>query len=126
MSIGKNYMKYFLNLGNQTKVVNQINVVYNQIVTFSRDPFTIETIFNADVNRPQIYYPFANNSFNLGVGLNQVDIFYEIMSNLASLSKVPISINRLGYEFNQFNMYIKPAYDAMINATKYRLNEKLD
>jgi hypothetical protein len=46
MSIGKNYMKYFLNLGNQTKVVNQINVVYNQIVTFSQDPFTIETIFD--------------------------------------------------------------------------------
>lgn len=41
MSVGKNFMKRFLNLGNQTKVISQINVIYSQIITFSQDPFTI-------------------------------------------------------------------------------------
>lgn len=41
MSIGKNFMKTFLNLGNQTKVMSQINLIYSQIITFSQDPFTI-------------------------------------------------------------------------------------
>lgn len=69
-------MKFFLNLGNQAKVVNQINVIYTQIVSFTKDPFTIQTIFNSKVNPSETYYPFINNTFNMGIGLNQVDIFY--------------------------------------------------
>jgi hypothetical protein len=123
MSIGKNYMKYFLGLGNQTKVINQISLAYSQIVAFSQDPFTLKTIFNSNINNHASFEPYLNNSYNQGLPLNQNDVFYQIMSCLASLSKLPININRNGYEFVQFNMYLKPAFDTMINGTKYNLNK---
>ena len=55
MSIGKNLKKIFLKLGNQRKVMNQINTVNSQVVTFSKDSFTKKTVFDPIINKPAIF-----------------------------------------------------------------------
>jgi hypothetical protein len=41
MAFGKNVMKVFFNVGNQTKAVNQIHLEVTQITQFLSDPMTI-------------------------------------------------------------------------------------
>lgn len=63
-----------------------------------------------------MYYPFQNNSFNKGIAYNQVDLIYFLTSCIQSLNSLPA--NRTGQPFTNFNMYIAPAYDNLINSTK--------
>ena len=84
------------------------------------DPMTLQSIFDPNLNIPKIYYPFQNNSFNKGIGYNQIDLIYYMVSTIQSLNKLPA--NRTGEYFTNFNMYITP-YDSLINATKIRFND---
>lgn len=45
-----------------------------------------------------------------------------MVSTISSLNNTVI--NSTGPEFQRFNAYLKPAYDNMMNTTKYRLHEK--
>jgi len=112
----KNYMKYFLNVGNQTKVMNQIGSATKSFQGFASAPLTLQTLFDVSLNVPAMYYPNQNNSVNKGQAYNQIDLFYLIASSISSLSKFPI--NRTGSDFIQLNQYLKPSYDKIINNTK--------
>jgi len=46
MGLTKNYMKYFLNLGNQTKTANQIKSHTTNVLKFVSDPSTLQTLFD--------------------------------------------------------------------------------
>ena len=116
MAFGTNVLKTFLNVGNQTKTVNQIGFQVSQISRLLADQLTIKSIFDESLNRPQIYYPFLNDSFNQGIGYNQIDLIYFMVSCIQSVNKLPA--DRKGEYFTNFNMYIVPAYDNLANSTK--------
>lgn len=120
MAFGKNILKTMLNVGNQTKVIGQINLQINKITSFMSDPMTIQSIFDSSLNVPKMYYPFKNDSFNKGIGYNQIDLIYYMVSTIQSLNKLPA--NRTGEYFTNFNMYITP-YDSLINSTKIRFHD---
>jgi len=120
MALVKNYMKLFLNVGNQTKVMNQIGSATKSFQSFAAAPLTLQTLFDETLNVPAIYLPFQNNSINKGFSYNQIDLFYLIASSISSLSKFPI--NRTGYDFVMLNQYIKPSYDTVINGTKNKFH----
>lgn len=42
-------------------------------------------------------------------------------STIASLT-LQLPVNRTGRDFQTFNSYLKPAYDSMMNTTKFRLH----
>ena len=46
MALGKNYMKLFLKVGNQTKVTNQIKSQTASVLKFVSDPLTLQTLFD--------------------------------------------------------------------------------
>jgi len=119
----KNYMKYFLNVGNQTKVMNQIGSATKSFQGFASAPLTLQTLFDVSLNVPNYYSPHKNNSVNKGMSYDQIDLFYLIASSISSLNKFPI--NRTGYDFIQLNEYIKPSYDTIINGTKNKFHESL-
>lgn len=121
MGLSKNYMKYFLELGNQTKVANQIKSHTNEVLKFVSDPLTLKTLFDQQLNVPKIYSPFQNDSFNKGLSYNQVEIYSIIVSSIVSLTKLPI--NRTDYNFKMLNMYLVPSYDNMVNQTKIKIHE---
>jgi hypothetical protein len=121
MAFGKNVLKVFLNVGNQTKAVSQIHLEVTRISQLLADPMTIQSIFDEGLNQPNMYYPFLNNSYNQGIGYNQIDLIYFITSCIQSLNIMPA--NRTGEYFTNFNMYIAPAYDNLINSTKIRFHQ---
>lgn len=119
MAFGKNILKTMLNVGNQTKAIGQINLEIIQITALMSDPMTLQSIFDPSLNIPKMYYPFQNNSFNKGIGYNQIDLIYYMVSTIQSLNKLPA--NRTGEYFTNFNMYITP-YENLINSTKIRFH----
>jgi hypothetical protein len=119
-AFGKNVLKVFLNVGNQAKAVSQINMQVAKITQFLSDPKTIQSIFDPNLNLPKTYYPFQNNSFNQGIGYSQIDLIYFVTSCIQSMNAQPV--NRTGQFFVNFNMYMMPAYDHLINSTKIRLH----
>ena len=46
MALVKNYLKYFLNLGTQSKTISQIQSATSQYIGFIQSPSTIITIFD--------------------------------------------------------------------------------
>lgn len=122
MALIKNYLKYYLNLGTQSKTVTQIQTATVQYIQFIQSPQTIITLYDTNLNSPGLYYPFKNNSINKGIGYSQVDIFYVIADSISSLSL--ISSNRSSRDFIQIHEYLVPSYDTMINTTKYRLHSQ--
>jgi hypothetical protein len=120
MALVKNYLKYCLNLGTQSKTISQIQIATNQYISFIQDSSTIITVFDKHLNPPNLYFPFRNNSFNEGIGYNQIDIFNTIAASISSLSIMPI--NRTGHDFLQLNEYLMPSYDNMMNTTKYKFH----
>lgn len=121
MAFGKNMLKTFMGVGNLTKAANQIHFQVAQISQLLTDQMTVQTIFDANLNRPRIYYPFLNDSYNQGIGYNQIDLIYFITSCIQTLSTLPA--NRTGQTFTNFNMYIAPAYDSLLNSTKMQFHE---
>jgi hypothetical protein len=119
MAFGKNVLKTMLNVGNQTKATNQIYLEVVQITGLMADTMTLESIFDLNLNLPKTYYPFQNNSFNRGIGYNQIDLIYYMVSCIQSLNRLPA--NRTGEYFTNFNMYITP-YDQLINSTKIQFH----
>ena len=61
MALGKNYMKHFMNVGNLSKVADQIVFGTTQFQTFATDPLTIKTIFDSNLNIPTTYCPHSPN-----------------------------------------------------------------
>jgi len=45
-----------------------------------------------------------------------VDLFYLIFSDITTLNN--LSFNSTSYDFVQYNSYIKPSYDTLMNKTK--------
>jgi len=70
MSLVKNYLKYYLNLGTQSKVVSQIQSATSQYIGFIQSSSTMLTLFDQNLNPSGMYYPFRNNSINRGIGYN--------------------------------------------------------
>ena len=114
-------MKLFLKVGNQTKVANQIKSQTSSVLKFVSDPLTLQTLFDQQLNVPNIYEPFQNDSFNKGLSYNQIEIYSVIVSSIVSLSKLPI--NRTDYNFKMLNMYLVPSYDNMVNSTKIKIHQ---
>lgn len=46
MNLGMNYMKYFLDVGNKSKLANQIIGSTKQMQNFATAPLTIKTLFD--------------------------------------------------------------------------------
>lgn len=82
---------------------------------------TLQTLFDQQLNVPNIYHPYQNDSFNEGLSYNQIEIYSVIVSSIVSLSKLPI--NRTDYNFKMLNMYLVPSYDHMVNSTKIRIHK---
>lgn len=120
-ALTKNYMKNFLNLGSQTSVIAQIGVGTQNVLVFNSEPLTIKTLFDPQLNVPQLYPPYKNSTFNKGLSYDQIEIYHVIISCIMSLSKLPI--NRTGYDFSMVNDYLIPSYDHMINATKIKFHQ---
>lgn len=120
MAFGKNMLKTFLGVGNLTKAANQIHFQVTQISQLLTDPMTVQSIFDESLNKPRIFYPFRNDSYNNGIGYNQIDLIYFIASSIQTLNTLPA--NRTGQAFTNFNMYIAPAYDSLINSTKMQFH----
>jgi hypothetical protein len=121
MAFGKNVIKTFMGVGNLTKATNQIHFQVTQISQLMADPMTLQSIFEEELNKPRMYYPFLNDSYNNGIGYNQIDLIYFIASCIQTLNTLPV--NRTGQAFTNFNMYIAPAYDSLINSTKMQFYE---
>lgn len=117
-----NYMKYFLNVGNATRVNAQIQASSNNFLNNFNLELTQITIFDQLLNPPNIYAPYYNYSFLKDQNYNQVDFFYMIGSTIASLHKAPV--NQTSREFQRLNSYLKPSYDNMMNTTKFALHQR--
>jgi hypothetical protein len=128
MALHKNYIKSILKLGNQATVLAQIQDGTNTFQRYSKDLYTLKTIFDVSLNPPGVYCPNKNTSLNKGICYDQVDIFYLISSCIAGLQNMPI--NRTGVDFQQMYSYVLPGYNNMINRTKYifhySISNKLD
>lgn len=53
-----NYMKSFLNIGNQTKVASQIAAVTKNMQFYASQPLTMRTLFDTSLNLHQTYGPY--------------------------------------------------------------------
>lgn len=94
MAFGKNILKTMLNVGNQSKTIDQIHSQSAIMTALMSDPMTLQTIFDNELNIPKIYYPFQNNSINNGIGYDQIDLIYFMVSTMQSLNELPA--NRTG------------------------------
>lgn len=117
-----NYMKYFLGIGNATKVNAQIQSSSNNFLNNFNLELTQITIFDKLLNPPNTYTPYYNYSFLNDQRYNQVDLFYMIGSTISSLYKAPV--NQTNREFQRLNSYLKPSYDNMMNTTKFALHRQ--
>jgi hypothetical protein len=61
--LATNYMKNFLNVGNQTKIVAQIQTATTSFLTSAQTDLTKITIFDKSLNPSSTYYPYYNYSF---------------------------------------------------------------
>jgi hypothetical protein len=52
-----NYMKSFLKIGNQSSVSSTIKINTNKLIAAASNNLTIQTLFDSELNKPQIYYP---------------------------------------------------------------------
>jgi hypothetical protein len=55
--------------------------------------------------------------------MSQVDLFFLIVSSITTLAKTPPTSS--SHDFLQFNSYIMPGYDQMMNSTKQQLTLQL-
>jgi hypothetical protein len=115
-SLGINYFKYYLSIGPKAISKNKINTYTQSMQSYESQSSTILTLSDLIINRPNSYPPFTNNSINLGLSYNQIDLFYEIYSSIITLNNPPFNLR--SYDFMQFNSYIKPGYDNLMNNTK--------
>lgn len=117
-----NYMKFFLGVGNATKVNAQIQSSSTDFLNNFNLELTQITIFDQLLNPPNTYAPYYNYSFLNNQKYNQVDLFYMIASTISSLYKAPV--NQTSREFQRLNSYLKPSYDNMMNTTKFALHQQ--
>jgi hypothetical protein len=54
MAFGKNVLKIFMGVGNQTKAANQIHLEVTQISQLLTDPMTVQSIFDEKLNKPRM------------------------------------------------------------------------
>lgn len=92
MAFGKNILKVALNVGNKPKTINQIYSHTNILSKVMGDPMTLQSIFDPNLNTPKVFYPFQNNSFNKGIGYNQIDLIFFMVSTMQSLNKFPTNL----------------------------------
>ena len=120
--LGTNYMKSFLNVGNAKTVASQIASATSSMQTYTSLPTTMKTLFDPTLVVPVTYSPYYQYPWMGNLTYNQIDLFYVIYSSISSLNQLPI--NRTGVEFQKFNSFLRPSYDAMMNSTKYQLQAK--
>jgi hypothetical protein len=86
------------------------------------DELTIKALFTPAINPPNMYYPFRNDSFNEGIGYNQIDLIYFMMSNMETLKLLPVNLE--SQDFQNFDSYLTPAFDNLLNSTKYSFHRE--
>jgi len=62
MVLATNYMKSFLNVGNQTKINSQIATATSSMLAASKQTITMKTMFDPTLNLPSNYAPYYNYS----------------------------------------------------------------
>jgi hypothetical protein len=82
------------------------------------------TLFEGSLNPETKYYPYLKYPFLINDSKDNIDLFYTILSSLSTLNQP--SVNRTSPDFQRFISYLKPAYDIMMNTTKYRLHNTFE
>jgi len=71
MSIGANYIRYFLGMGgNKTKLMYQIQSASSYMKAIMTSKTMLKSIFNENLNPSRMYFPYRNDSVNKGIGFN--------------------------------------------------------
>lgn len=120
MALNANYIKKFLNIGNQTKINSIIESNTNNMIAAAASISTKSTLFDSIFNADTIYYPYYSYSFLSNDSLKAIDLLYTMVSAVSSLNTPAIDLTN--HEYERFNAYLKPAYDTMMNTTKYNLH----
>lgn len=87
-----------------------------------KDPKINKIVYDSIYNKDQMYGPYTPNEVNQNLSYNQIDLFFLIGQTVLGLATPPI--NRTSPDFKLFTSYIKPAYDKLINSTKYIFHYK--
>jgi len=118
------YYKKVLALGDQAIGSQHIMKLTHMFKHHEDHQETVRTVFDRRLNLPRLYPPYQANAVNRGVSYNQYDLFYLILSNIATLSSAA-SLNKSGQDFVQLNDYLKPSFDTMMNSTKHQFHSTL-
>ena len=93
MGLMTNYIRLSLEIGNQTKLKNQIKTLNILMRNISTNSTFIKILSDPFLNVPGLYYPLAYNNVNKGIVYDQIDIFYVIYSSLTSIPQSSV-VNR--------------------------------
>jgi hypothetical protein len=121
MILGTNYLMSILQIGNQTKIANQIVQLSTSFNALQSNPVIVKTLYDTNINLAETYSPVFS-SFPLPTHpptFDQIELFYVISSSTTSL-RAPV--NKNSQDFKTFDGFITPAYDNMINGTKHRFH----
>lgn len=84
--IAERYYSSMLGVGNSTLIKERIVALTNMFKQHEDHPETTRAIFNPVLNRPNMYPPYTPSTYNQNLSYNQIDLFYLILSNIATLS----------------------------------------
>ena len=121
--IAEHMYKKVLSVNNTQHIQHHI-MLYTQKLTKDNQNEIKQTLFNLSLTPARLYPPFVRNSVNRGIRYNQYDLYYLMLSNIATLQSGNISTT--SQDFIQLHNYLKPSFDKMMNTTKMNFHLQLE